>query len=70
MGNPCTESEAAGSKLKFDCLQIHETERNFPGKKDEKSPTFSPLGDDLDITGNDDMTKVCALQLLVGVFAE
>lgn len=62
-GDPRTKSETAGSKLN---LQIHENERNysFPGKKDGKSSIFSPLGDDLDITGNDDMTKVCELYLL------
>ncbi|KAL6509212.1 hypothetical protein OROGR_022522 [Orobanche gracilis] len=38
---------------------MHEEEKEyrFPGKKDEKSPILSSLGDDLDITRDDDMTK-------------
>ncbi|KAL0299765.1 UNVERIFIED_CONTAM: hypothetical protein Sradi_6636300 [Sesamum radiatum] len=38
---------------------MHEEERNysFSGKKDEKSQIFSPLGDDINITRDDDMAK-------------
>lgn len=56
------KSEAANSHIKFDHLHMLEEERNysFPGKKDKKSPIFSPLRDDLDVTGDDDMSKVCA----------
>ncbi|KAL8538219.1 hypothetical protein ACS0TY_000261 [Phlomoides rotata] len=56
-GDTRTKIEAAESKLAW--------QRNcsFPGKKDEKSLIFSPLGDDLDITGNDDMTKAIKMVL-------
>ncbi|KAL6508255.1 hypothetical protein OROHE_021797 [Orobanche hederae] len=38
---------------------MHEEEKEyrFSGKKDEKSPILSSLGDDLDVTRDDDMTK-------------
>lgn len=38
-------------------------------KKDEISPVTS-VRDDLHITGDGDMAKVCALNLVVSVFAE
>ncbi|KAL6541452.1 hypothetical protein OROGR_010938 [Orobanche gracilis] len=38
-------------------MHEEENEYRFSGKKDEKSPILSSLGDDLDITRDDDMTK-------------
>ncbi|KAK6155458.1 hypothetical protein DH2020_009706 [Rehmannia glutinosa] len=60
LGSPHTSNESSDSHIKLDYHQhMHQKERNFSfsGKKDEKSPIFSPLGDDLDITRDDNMTK-------------
>lgn len=62
-------NESANSHIKLDYQHMHGEERNysFSGKKDEKSPTFSLLRDDLDLTRDDDMAKVCALLLIWAV---
>lgn len=62
-GDLHTKGEASNSCTKPDYLPFRKGERNciFPGKKDEISPIISPLRDDLHITGDDDMAKVCAL---------
>lgn len=62
-GDLHTKCEASNSCTKPDYLHCQKGERNciFPGKKDEISPIISPLSDDLHITGDDDMAKVCAL---------
>ncbi|GFP88738.1 hypothetical protein PHJA_001017500 [Phtheirospermum japonicum] len=59
LGSPHTTNEAPNSQINLDFQHMHEEERSysFSGKKDEKSPVFSPLVDDLDITIDDDMTK-------------
>ncbi|KAK6155473.1 hypothetical protein DH2020_009721 [Rehmannia glutinosa] len=59
LGSPHTSNESSDSHTKLDYQHMHQKERNFSfsGKKDEKSPIFSPLGDDLDITRDDNMTK-------------
>ncbi|KAK6135165.1 hypothetical protein DH2020_031113 [Rehmannia glutinosa] len=59
LGSPHTSNESSDSHIKLDYQHVHQKERNFSfsGKKDEKSPIFSPLGDDLDITRDDNMTK-------------
>ncbi|KAI3457925.1 hypothetical protein Pfo_014588 [Paulownia fortunei] len=58
-GSPRMTNEAPNSHFKLDYRHMHEEEKNyiFSGKKDEKSPNFSPLRDDLDITRDDDMAK-------------
>ncbi|EYU45327.1 hypothetical protein MIMGU_mgv1a001518mg [Erythranthe guttata] len=58
-GNHNMANEAANPHIKLDYHQVHEGERTYslPGKKDDKSPVFSPLRDDLDITSDDDMAK-------------
>ncbi|KAL7106787.1 hypothetical protein ACP275_06G014500 [Erythranthe tilingii] len=58
-GNPNMANEAANPHIKLDYHQVHEGERKYsvPGKKDDKSPAFSPLRDDLDIKSDDDMAK-------------
>ncbi|KAL0321632.1 UNVERIFIED_CONTAM: hypothetical protein Scaly_2459600 [Sesamum calycinum] len=55
-----SHSHARSSHTRNDAANtMHEEERNysFSGKKDEKSQIFSPLGDDINITRDDDMAK-------------
>lgn len=68
-GSPHTRNEAANTTVKLDYQYMHEEERNYSffGKKDEKSQILSPLRDDINITRDDDMAKVCCLLLVLAV---
>ncbi|PIM99559.1 hypothetical protein CDL12_27942 [Handroanthus impetiginosus] len=58
-GSPRATNEAVNSPIKLDHCYKHEVEKKHSpsGKKDEKSPIFSPLRDDLDIARDDDTSK-------------
>lgn len=60
--DPHTKCEALNSCTSPNYLHMHKGGRDFsvPGKKE---PMVSPLRDDLHITGDDDMAKVCSIFL-------